>query len=62
MSYDLRFTQLADADNDKHLTPKEFLNYFKDNESDLGSEKYRHILRELEALFNELVSRVTARY
>ncbi|CAB9522597.1 FKBP-type peptidyl-prolyl cis-trans isomerase [Seminavis robusta] len=44
----------ADKNNDKQLSQREFLYYFKDKKARIGSPHYRQVLKELGDLFAEL--------
>lgn len=43
----------ADKNNDKQLSQREFLFYFKDKKARIGSPQYRQVLKELGELFND---------
>lgn len=44
----------ADKDQDKRLSQREFLYYFKDKKAKLGSAQYKQTLKDLSALFVQL--------
>ena len=44
----------ADKNNDKRLSQREFLYYFKDKKAKIGSPQYRQVLKELGDLFADL--------